>query len=71
MRCQKCGKKIRRRAYKWLGTIYCHKCFEEERSKKMWDFSVEWDYELIDVKEHKISSIRKLTEFFSGGEDEE
>ena len=68
MRCQICGRKIRKYAYKWLGRIYCYKCFEKERDKHLWDMNVDWDYEMINVEEYKTSSIKKLTDFMGDSE---
>ena len=69
MRCEICGKKLRKWAYKWLGRIYCRKCFEKAREKKMWDFSVDWDYELIDVKKHEAQGQLSLIGFMGGKSD--
>lgn len=66
MRCQICGKKLRKWAYRWQGRLYCRKCFEKERDKKIWDFSVEWNYELVDVSELEVRAQTKLSAFMEG-----
>ena len=69
MRCEICGKKLRKWAYKWLGRIYCRKCFEKARDKHLWDMSVDWDYELIDITELKAEGQTSLTAFLEGKSD--